>query len=57
MNIKTIFNTLSNDLIEEIMIRDAFLCYVEDKMTVIKNSNKYEISEKSTHKKKENLRI
>ena len=45
MNIKTIFNELSNDIIEEILIRDSFINYISDKLKIIKESQKYRIKE------------
>lgn len=43
MNINSIFNKLSNEILQEIVVRDAFQNFVEDKLNIIKNCSKYYI--------------
>lgn len=41
MNMNYIFNKISNELISEIIIRDSFQNYAEDKLSLVKNCSKW----------------
>ena len=41
MNINSIFNKLSNEIILEILVKDSFQNYAEDKLNLIKNCSKW----------------
>lgn len=43
MNINSIFNKLSNELVMEIIIKDSFQNYAEDKLNFIKNCSKWSV--------------
>lgn len=43
MDLRFIFNKLSNEIIQEIIVRDAFQNYAEDKLNFIKNCSKYSV--------------
>lgn len=44
MNIDFIFNKLSNELIQDIIVCDSFQNYAEDKLNFIKNCSRWSLS-------------
>ena len=49
LNIDTIFKKLCNEIIEEVIVRDAYINYAEDKLALINNCSKWKLKTDSEY--------
>ena len=52
LSVNNVFNKLSNEIVEEIIYRDAFMNYIEDKVRIIQESSRYSIQSSEESEKK-----